>query len=107
TGNKTGAALVAFWYDQTKYVDGLCQETCRDIGHVQYGLAAMINAAETATIQGTDLFAEESKRLRGALEFHAQYLNGVAVPSWLCGGSLTDVSSHPTSERACHALRHT
>ena len=104
TGNKTGAALVAFWYDQTKYVDGLCQETCRDIGHVQYGLAAMLNAAETATIQGTDLFAEESKRLRGALEFHAQYLNGVAVPSWLCGGSLTDVSADPMWEIGYNAL---
>jgi alginate lyase len=98
TGNKTGAALVSFWYDQTKYVDGLCQETCRDLGHVQYGLAAMTNAAETATIQGVTLFTEEAKRLRLGYEFHAQFLNKAAVPSWLCGGKLTDATPDPMWE---------
>ncbi len=38
--------------------DGLSQETCRDIEHVQYGLAAMMNGAETARIQGVDLYRE-------------------------------------------------
>ena len=104
TGSKTGAALVAFWYDQTKYVDGLCQETCRDLGHVQYGLAAMTNAAETATIQGTNLFAEEAKRLRLVYEFHAQFLNGVAVPSFLCGGTLKDATPDPMWEIGYNAL---
>ena len=104
TGNKTGAALIKFWYDQTKLVDGLSQETCRDLGHVQYGLAAMTNAAETATIQGTLLFAEEPTRLRAAYEFHAQFLNGAAVPSWLCGGSLTTVSPDPMWEIGYNAL---
>jgi hypothetical protein len=78
--------LVGFWYGQTMFVDGLGQETCRDFGHLQLGLSAMIDAAETAKIQGVDLFAEQSQRIVAGLEFHAQYLDGVAAPSWLCGG---------------------
>jgi hypothetical protein len=51
-------ALTKLWYDQSRFVDGLAQETCRDFGHTQYGLAAMINAAETARQQGVDLYGE-------------------------------------------------
>jgi hypothetical protein len=53
--------------------DGLSQETCRDLEHVQYGLAAMINAAETARIQGVDLYAQESARIVACLEFNAKF----------------------------------
>jgi hypothetical protein len=94
------SSLTAYWYNQTMLVDGVCQETCRDLGHVQYGLAAMINAAETARIQGVDLYSEQATRIVAGLEFHAQYLDGVAVPSWLCGGTLTDVTPDPTWEIA-------
>ena len=76
------------WYGETTFVDGLCQETCRDYGHMSGGFAGLVNAAETAYQQGLDLYGEESLRLRKAMEFHTQYLNGVAVPSWLCDGSL-------------------
>ncbi|HEX7841360.1 MAG TPA: alginate lyase family protein [Kofleriaceae bacterium] len=93
-----------FWYNQTRFVDGLSQETCRDLGHVQYGLAAMTNAAETATIQGVDLFAEQSRRLRLAYEFHARFLNGAQVPGWLCGGKLNSVSPDPMWEVGYNAL---
>jgi Alginate lyase len=100
-GNKSNqAALVSYWYDQATFIDGLCQETCRDLGHVQYGLAAMINAAETAHIQGVDLYGDESKRIIAGLEFHAKYLNGAAVPSSLCTGTLVGVSPAPTWEIA-------
>lgn len=103
TGSKTGSALTKYWYNQTTLVDGLCQETCRDLGHVQYGLAAMINAAETARIQGVDLYAEEQTRITAGLELHAKYLNGAAVPSWLCGGSLNAVTPDPMWEIAYNA----
>lgn len=93
-----------FWYHQTKYVDGLSQETCRDLGHVQYGLAAMTSAAETATIQGVNLFAEQAERLRLTYEFHAKFLNGAGVPSWLCGGKLKSVSPDPMWEIGYNAL---
>jgi hypothetical protein len=88
----SASSLASFWYGQTTLVDGVAQETCRDLGHVQYGLAAMINAAETARIQGVDLYSEQAARIAAALEFHAQFLDGAAVPSWLCGGSLNAVS---------------
>jgi hypothetical protein len=98
TGSKTGSALIAFWYNQSQFMDGLCQETCRDLGHVQYGLAAMINAAETARIQGVDLISAEQKRISAGLEFHAQFIDGATVPSTLCGGTLNAVSADPMWE---------
>lgn len=98
-GNKTsGAALKTFWYELSTYTDGVAQETCRDMSHAQYGFAGILNAAETALIQGVDLYAEESARLEAMLEFHAKYLNGAAVPSSLCGGALTDNAPNPMWE---------
>jgi hypothetical protein len=90
---KSGAALTTYWYDPGKFVDGLCQETCRDFGHTQLGISAMINAAETAHIQGVDLYGEEADRIATGLEWNAQWLDGVAAPSWLCGGKLTDANA--------------
>jgi hypothetical protein len=55
--------------------DGIAQETCRDLEHVQYGLAAMMNGAETARIQGVDLYREQADRIVACMEYHAQYLN--------------------------------
>jgi hypothetical protein len=93
-GNKnTKSELIDFWYGQSKFVDGLAQETCRDFGHVQLGFAAMTNAAETARIQGVDLYGQEQKRITAAYEFHAKLINGAPVPSWLCGGKLKDASA--------------
>jgi hypothetical protein len=89
--------LVGFWYGQTMFVDGLGQETCRDLGHLQLGFSAMIDAAETAKIQGVDLYAEQATRIVAGFEFNAQYLDGVAVPSWLCGGML-NLSTDPMWE---------
>jgi hypothetical protein len=61
-------------------VDGVSQETCRDLEHVQYGIGAAVNAAETAKIQGTDLYGDPQtqggKRLAAAMEFHAGLLKG-------------------------------
>jgi hypothetical protein len=92
------SALVSYWYGQTKFVDGLAQETCRDLGHVQLGFAAMIDAAETARIQGVDLYAEQANRITAAYEFHAKLLDGETVPSWLCGGHVQAVTHSPTWE---------
>ena len=97
-GNKTGEALIGFWYNQRTFVDGLSQETCRDLGHVQYGLAAILNAAETARIQGVDLYGEEQERIRATLGFHAKYINGEPVPDWLCNGALKDARADPMWE---------
>src|SRR5439155_5126786 len=92
--------LIKYWQGQTTFVDGLSQETCRDLGHTQYGLAATINAAETARHQGVDLFGSQAHRLTAAMEFHANYLVGASVPNWLCGGTLKAVKGLPTWEIA-------
>jgi hypothetical protein len=84
----TNKQLLKFWYGQKKLVNGLTQETCRDLGHTNMGLGGMINAAETAHIQGLDLYGLEKKRIVAALEFHAPFFHGAAAPSWLCGGKL-------------------
>jgi hypothetical protein len=93
--------LIAYWQNQTVFADGICQETCRDFGHVQYGLAALINAAETAQIQGVDLYSEQAIRIQAGLEFHAQFLDGVTKPDWLCS-ELKDLTIGPTWEIAAN-----
>ncbi len=101
---KSASDLTKYWYSPGKFVDGLVQETCRDYGHLEYGLAAMFNAAQTATIQGVDLFQAEQHRIAAALEFNTQYLDGVANPGWLCGGSFTDLKNGETWELAYAAI---
>jgi hypothetical protein len=83
---RTGTALTGYWYGQKMLVDGLAQETCRDFGHTAMGFNAAFHAAETARIQGVDLWGEQKTRLAAGLEFHATYELGAPVPSWLCGG---------------------
>jgi hypothetical protein len=86
-GKNTESSLISYWYNQKTFVDGVCQETCRDFGHLTGGLAAAIYAAETALHQGINLYEEETKRLTAGMEFHAKYVMGEPVPDWLCGGS--------------------
>ena len=74
-------------WNATNFVDGLCQETCRpsdQLHHCQLGFAAMINAAETARIQGLDLYGEEAPRILAGLELEASYLNGAMTPDPGC-----------------------
>jgi hypothetical protein len=107
----------ADWYGQQVFnssVNGICQETCRDLGHTQYGTSSALNAAETARIQGVDLYGSESARLTAALEFNTNLLIGAKVPSYVCGGKV-DISYDPTFEvgynqyhnRSGSALPHT
>lgn len=87
-----------YWYgasskksviDLDKSVDGITQETCRDLGHASMGLAAMIDAAETAHIQGDELYESEQKRLVDAMEFDSHLLlKKEPVPAMVCGGKL-------------------
>jgi hypothetical protein len=97
------------WYGQAvfdKSVEGVSQETCRDLEHTQMGLAAALNAAETARIQGVDLFGEEAARLAAGLELHAKLLDGAQPPRAICGGSVNDAdSSYPTFELGYTRLR--
>jgi hypothetical protein len=88
------------WNGATVFMDGISQETCRDLTHTQYGIASAMYVAETALIQGVDLYKEQEKRLATTVEFHAGFLDGVSPPGWLCGGTLAGLTARPTWEIA-------
>jgi len=50
------------------------------------GFGACVNAAQTALIQGIDLFAEQQVRLVAAAEFASRYLLGAPQEAFLCSG---------------------
>ncbi|WP_370949176.1 alginate lyase family protein [Amycolatopsis sp. cg5] len=103
SGLDTKAKVVKYWQNQSTFVDGLAQETCRDFTHTGYGLAAIADFAETTRIQGQDLYPEIGDRLRQGLGFHAKYELGAAVPSWLCGGKL-NLGLGPVTEVGYNAM---
>jgi hypothetical protein len=73
-------AISRYWFEPAHYFDGLCQETRRDYGHhMQEGMVSAINAAEIAFHQDLDLYGENERRFRAAMEFHAGALLGRPV----------------------------
>jgi hypothetical protein len=80
------------WFGQTTFDDtmnGVSAETCRDLGHTGYSIAAALAAAETAHIQGDKLYESEQQRLIDSMEFHAHLLlKKEPVPRTLCGGTI-------------------
>ncbi|MER5754230.1 alginate lyase family protein [Streptomyces sp. NPDC002088] len=100
----TTAKIVNYWQGQSTFVTGLTQETCRDLTHTGYGISSISHIAETSRIQGQDLYGTDvGERLRQALGFQSKYQLGTAVPSWLCGGSLT-LGLGPVTEVGYNAL---
>ena len=96
---------VCEWYNQSLFdarVSGVCQETCRDMGHMQMGAAAFFNGATTAALQGIDLVQEQAPRLLAASEFAAQLLTNVtpAHSPLLCSGQGVTLALMPTFEVA-------
>ncbi|PWJ56037.1 Alginate lyase [Quadrisphaera granulorum] len=73
-----------YWFNPLAFVDGQGQETCRDLGHTAMGLGAALNAAETAAIQGVDLYGEQRRRLVAAMEYNSRYLADPSAPGWVC-----------------------
>ncbi|HXI60267.1 MAG TPA: alginate lyase family protein [Polyangia bacterium] len=83
------------WYSAATTVDGIAEETCRDLSHIQYGFAAMINAAETALIQGVNLYGEQAPRIAAGLELNAKYwLAGSGLPATCAGSDAGNFSSN-------------
>ncbi|MEV0889720.1 alginate lyase family protein [Promicromonospora sp. MEB111] len=114
SGRDTPDQIFAYWHNQRTLVNGLSQETCRDFTHTGYGISAISHVAETAAIQGDDLYPQVGERLRHALGFHSTYQRGTAVPSWLCGGSVhlglgpvTEVGFNALHNRQGHAMSNT
>ena len=58
------------------YPNGQCQETCRDMGHVQMGLYEFASAARVAYTQGVDLFSVADNRIALGLEYTAKWITG-------------------------------
>lgn len=94
----TDAKLISLWYGQTDFTgrSGHTQETCRDLEHSQMGLASTVYAAETAGLQGIDLYGEQQARITASAEYLARFLNrfpskrsiDVEVEPSTCGGKL-------------------
>lgn len=82
--------LVRYWHGLSNFwVDGLCQETCRDLAHTGSGLSSIAHVAETSRIQGVNLFEHDvGKRLHIALELHTQLEMHGNGEKWLCDGNL-------------------
>ena len=100
----TTAKIVAYWQGQSTFTTGLTQETCRDFVHTGYGISSISHVAETSRIQGIDLYTTDvGERLRQALGFQSKYQLGEAVPSSLCGGSLT-LGLGPVTEVGYNAM---
>jgi Alginate lyase len=100
-GKDTPEELIEYWHGQTTFVDGLAQETCRNFGYVGWGIAATAHVAETARLQGRNLYGQVAERVTKALEFHAAYDLGAQPPDWLCGGTKASTLG-PTLEVAFH-----
>ncbi|GGP64065.1 hypothetical protein GCM10010247_40990 [Streptomyces calvus] len=111
----TREKIIKYWQNQSTFVTGLTQETCRDFTHTGYGISSISHVAETSRIQGQDLYGTDvGERLRHALGFQARYEQGAAVPGWLCGGSLhlglgpvTEVGYNALHNRLGHAMTNT
>jgi hypothetical protein len=106
----TAAKLKCFWLNAAgsssctvpagfTFTSGLAQETCRDMSHVILGFEAMINGAETARIQGVDLYGSQQTRITNGYELNAKYdlqaLSNLStartsgsVGNGICGGTL-------------------
>ncbi len=61
------------------YASGQCQESGRDQGHTQLGLAHLGDAAEIAWHQGLDLYSYAGNRLLAGFEYTAKYNLGEEV----------------------------
>ncbi|RFU85479.1 hypothetical protein DY218_16990 [Streptomyces triticagri] len=103
SGLDTPQKIIDYWHGQSTFMNGLSQETCRDLTHAGYGFSAISHIAETSRIQGEDLYPEVADRLRHAFGLHAKYQLGESVPGNLCGGSLKDKLG-PITEVAYNAL---
>ncbi len=93
------------WESATRYITGMAQETCRDFVHTGYSIASMSHIAETALMQGTDLYPQVGERLRQVLGWHAtQEIRAAPEPANLCGDGPLARGLGPVTETGFNAL---
>lgn len=86
TSTKTSPGLV--------YQEGQSAEICRDLWHATALLGGLINVAETARIQKTDLYGEQRVRLQRAISYTLQLQQSVSKSISL---SKTGTPTYPTN----------
>lgn len=105
----TTSEIKCFWLDNMtgcgtatlNFTSGHAQETCRDLFHTGMGFASMINSAETAYIQGVNLYQDERTRIMAGFESLSAILVNNAYPAGLCNGqTLPAPQAAPTFEIA-------
>lgn len=72
------------------YQNGQTQESCRDFGHTALGLGAIVNTAETAWIQGDDLYGEQQHRILPGILYAVHVSQAYEKQGWprdFCGGA--------------------
>ena len=74
------------WWGATKFVQGMTQETCRDLNHQQLGTRSIFNGLAMAQVQGVDLLAGTNMRYRLSqfLETQAKWMEDKRAPSGIC-----------------------
>jgi hypothetical protein len=82
----TASELTSYWQNTTRFITGLQQETLRDLSHMTMGLGSLANAAETAYIQGIDLYGEQAPRILAGFELNAGYVNAYLDETARLGG---------------------
>ncbi len=115
TTPKTSPIVSPKWNKQKIFnseTSGICQETCRDLQHMQFGAACCFYGLETAYIQGVDLYPKYANRLTTMMEFNTGLiptgftdLGGEKIKisnKYICRGKI-DVVANPTFEVAYNA----
>lgn len=90
------------WYNPTKWLDGLTQETCRDNNHhAQFALSSAIGAAEIAWHQGVDIYSTYQDRLVKAIELMGMQ-SSTGNMQGVCKNDITSKDVYDTWEIAYH-----
>jgi hypothetical protein len=95
-----GGAADWYWSNPVEpWVNGLCQETCRDNGHhSQFGLGSALQVCEVAYHQGEQLlYLKHQTRLTAAMELLALQLQTGSMQG-ACKDNKTDVEVYDTFE---------
>lgn len=88
----------ATWFNPTKWVNGLTQESCRDNGHhSQFALSGATGAMETAWNQGVDLYSIYQARIVPAMELMALQLTSGSMQG-TCGNNASSADVYDTWE---------
>lgn len=96
----TAATMNTYWYSPSSYISGLEGETCRDAAHMSMGFGPMVDVAETARLQGQDLYNynDFKTRITTGLELNTGYIksfmDGASPSDWPCPSAMTPASTY-------------